>query len=216
MSFVAGHDPGQTEPAGTGNRFKVWPLFARSIGARKLKAGCWWPVKPFTGKASARLGGSSRHGKGGIIAPSHALTGVPYTSGRLPNRQATSPPELIAAAHASSFSMTLADELKAAGYAAHQIHTTATVTMEQVGTRWTMAQVHLEVVATVPDGEQFDFMDATLRAKANCPVSHLLTANISMEAKLKRGLGATVSLPIKAPPQASSHPKNPKKQKELE
>jgi len=115
--------------------------------------------------------------------------GVLYASGQLTNRKATSPPELIAAAHASSFSMTLADELKSAGYAAHQIHTTATVTMEQIGTRWTMAQVHLEVVATVRDGEQFDFMDATLRAKANCPVSRLLTANISMQARLKRGLG---------------------------
>ncbi len=85
--------------------------------------------------------------------------------------------------------MTLADELLAAGYTAHQIDTTATITMEHIAARWTMTRVHLEVVATVTDGEQFDFVDATLRAKANCPVSRLLTANISMQARLKRGLG---------------------------
>jgi len=86
--------------------------------------------------------------------------------------------------------MTLAEELKASGYAAHQIHTTATATMERLGIRWMMTRIHLEVIATVRDGEQFDFMDATLRAKANCPVTRLLTANISMEAQLKRGLAA--------------------------
>lgn len=143
-------------------------------------------VKPFKGQASATWSG-----KGGLTTSSLALAGVAYTSGRRANRKATSPPELIAAAHASSFSMTLAEELEAAGYAAHQIHTTAAVTMEQIGTRWMMTRIHLEVIATMPDGEQFDFMDATLRAKANCPVSRLLTANISMEAKLKRGPGAT-------------------------
>lgn len=166
-------------------------------------------MKPFTGQASVVWDGDSQRGKGSITAPSQALTGVPYTPARLPNPKATNPPELIAAALASSFSMTLATELEAAGYGAHQIHTTAAVTMEQIGTRWMMTRIHLEVIATMPDGEQFDFMDATLRAKANCPVSRLLTANISMEARLKRGLGAN---PVKAAPQASSsRSKNPKK-----
>lgn len=100
----------------------------------------------------------------------------------------THPSELIAAAHASSFSMALADELGAAGYPVHQIDTTATVTVERIAARWTMSRIHLEVIATVPDGEQFDFVDATLRAKANCPVSRLMTANISMNAGLKRAL----------------------------
>ena len=97
----------------------------------------------------------------------------------------TNPSELIAAAHAGSFSMTLAEELQAGGYIAHRIDTTATVTMEYVAARWTMTRVHLDVVATVPHGHQFEFVDAALRAKANCPVSRLLIANISMEAKLK-------------------------------
>ena len=87
--------------------------------------------------------------------------------------------------------MTLADELRTAGYTTHQIDTTATITMEHVAMRWTMTRIHLEVLATVRNGEQFDFVDATLRAKANCPVSRLLTANISLQAQLKRGSGRT-------------------------
>jgi osmotically inducible protein OsmC len=100
----------------------------------------------------------------------------------------THPSELLAAAHAGSFSMALSDELRAAGYPVHRIDAAATVTMECVATRWTMTRVHLEVIATMEQGEEFDFVGATLRAKANCPVSRLLSANISMEAGLKRGL----------------------------
>jgi len=48
-----------------------------------------------------------------------------------------------------------------------------------------MTQIHLDVIATVPDAVQCDFIDAALRAKLNCPVSRLLSANISMAAKLK-------------------------------
>ncbi len=86
--------------------------------------------------------------------------------------------------------MTLAAELGAAGYPVHRIDTTATVTVEHIAARWTMSRIHLEVLATVLDGEQFDFVDATLRAKANCPVSRLMNANISMQARLKRDLVA--------------------------
>ena len=115
----------------------------------------------------------------------------------------TNPSELIAAAHAGSFSMTLAEELKAAGYCASEIDTTAIVTTEHIGTRWTITRAHLEVIATVPQGEQFDFVDATLRAKANCPVSRVLIANISMQAKLKPGPGTG---PLAAPRPAAKDP----------
>jgi osmotically inducible protein OsmC len=101
-------------------------------------------------------------------------------------RRGTSPPELIAAAHAGSFSMTLANELDEAGYCPHQIDTLATVTMEDVAAGWTMTQIHLEVVAIVPRVAQCDFVDAALRAKANCPISRSLNANISMTAKLSQ------------------------------
>jgi hypothetical protein len=94
--------------------------------------------------------------------------------------------------------MTLADELAAGGYPVHRIDIAATVTMECMATLWTITRIHLEVVATVQDGEAFDFVGATLRAKANCPVSRLLGANISMKAGLKRG-PVPARLPIRKP-----------------
>jgi lipoyl-dependent peroxiredoxin len=100
---------------------------------------------------------------------------------------------MIAAAHAGSFSMTLANELGEAGYSPRQIDTTATVTMENIAARWTMTQVHLDVIATVPEVAQYDFIDAALRAKANCPISRSLNASISMRAKLKpHGVAAQI------------------------
>jgi osmotically inducible protein OsmC len=65
-------------------------------------------------------------------------------------RQGTNPPELVAAAHAGSFSVTLANELGVAGYRPRQIDTTATVTMEDMAAGWTMTQIHLDVIAAVP------------------------------------------------------------------
>jgi osmotically inducible protein OsmC len=97
------------------------------------------------------------------------------------------PPELIAAAHAGSFSLTLANELAEAGYRPRQIDTTATVTMENMTSGgWALTQIHLDVTATVPKAAECDFVDAALLAKANCPVSRALNANISMRAKLNR------------------------------
>jgi len=142
-------------------------------------------MKPYTQKASAIWRGGQRRGGGIITTPSAVLQSEAYTFGRDAARNGTSPPELIAAAHAGSFSMTLANELGDAGYRPSQIDTTATVTMEDIAAGWTMTQIHLDVVATVPRVAQCDFVDAALRAKANCPISRSLNANISMRAKLK-------------------------------
>ena len=101
-------------------------------------------------------------------------------------RRGTSPAELIAAAHAGSFSMTLANELGEAGYRPRQIDTTATVTMEDIAAGWTMTQIYLDVIASVPKVAHCDFVDAALRAKANCPISRSLNANISMRATLSQ------------------------------
>jgi hypothetical protein len=62
--------------------------------------------------------------------------------------------------------------------------------MENIAAGWTMTQIHLDVVATVPKVAQCDFIDAALRAKANCPISRSLNANISMCAKLSDGTAA--------------------------
>jgi osmotically inducible protein OsmC len=58
--------------------------------------------------------------------------------------------------------------------------------MENMAAGWTMTQIHLDVIAAVPRVAECDFVDAALRAKANCPISRALNANISMRAKLNR------------------------------
>src|SRR5437870_8197943 len=141
-------------------------------------------MKPYTRTASVLWLGTGQGGRGAISTPSTILKKTPYLSGSDRRRRGTNPPELIAAAHAGSFSMTLANELGEAGYRPRQIDTTATVTMEIIAAAWTMTQIHLDVIATVPKVAQCDFVDAALRAKANCPISRSLNANISMRAKL--------------------------------
>lgn len=146
-------------------------------------------MKPYTRKASVLWQGTRQRGKGAISTPSAVLKKAAYDSGSDSKRRGTNPPELIAAAHAGSFSMTLANELGEAGYSPRHIDTTATVTMEDIAARWTMTQIHLDVIATVPKVAQCEFIDAALRAKANCPISRSLNANISMRAKLSaRGI----------------------------
>jgi lipoyl-dependent peroxiredoxin len=145
-------------------------------------------MKPFATQASARWLGTRRRGKGAISTPSTALKMAALHPSGSRGRQGTNPCELIAAAHAGSFSLTLANELAEAGYRVRQIDTTASVTMEDLAGGWTLTQIHLDVVATVPKVAEYDFVDVALRAKANCPVSRALNANISMRAQLNRNL----------------------------
>jgi len=99
------------------------------------------------------------------------------------SRGGTNPPELVAAAVAGSFSLSLANELGKAGYKPRQIDTMATVTVEHMAAGWTLTQIRLDVTAKVPKVAECDFVDAALQAKANCPISRALNANISMCAK---------------------------------
>ena len=150
-------------------------------------------MKTFTRKASVLWVGTRARGKGAINTPGTVLKMALYASDGV-NRRGTNPTELIAAAHAGSYSLSLANELGEAGYRPRQIDTTAAVTMENIAAGWTMTQIHLDVVATVPQVAQCDFVDAALRAKANCPVSRALTANISMSARLS-GRAAVTPVP---------------------
>jgi osmotically inducible protein OsmC len=148
-------------------------------------------MKPLTRKATVIWLGMQKHGKA-AIATTAALRKTPYVfDTHLKAGRGTNPPKLIAAAHAGSFSMALANELEEAGYSPVQIETTATVAMEGIAAGWTMTQIHLDVIATVPNAAQCDFIDAALRAKSSCPISRLLDANISMRAKLTRRANAS-------------------------
>ena len=156
-------------------------------------------MKAYTRNASVLWLGTRLPGNGAITTPSGVLSEAPYACGSEIKRKGTSPAELVAAAHAGSFSMTLASELTQAGFCPRQIDTTATVTMENIVSGWTMTQIHLDVTATVPIVAQCEFVDAALRAKANCPISRSLNANISMRAILKPAL-ASVRLPTRRNP----------------
>lgn len=141
-------------------------------------------MKPYTRQASVIWRGRGRRGQGVIATPRSVVQRATPTCGRDFGRSGANPPELIAAAHAGSFSMTLAHELNEAGYRPTQVETTASITMEKLAARWTMTQIQLDVIATVMEVSQCEFVDAALRAKANCPISRSLNVNISMCAKL--------------------------------
>ena len=141
-------------------------------------------MKPYTRQASVRWLGKGQHAKAANYTSALQMTLCPKD--RDLKGRGVNPPELIAAAHAGSFSLTLANELEEAGYHPQQIDTTATVQMEYIAQGWTLTQIHLDVTARVPKAAECDFVDATLQAKANCPISRALNANISMRAKLNR------------------------------
>jgi lipoyl-dependent peroxiredoxin len=143
-------------------------------------------MKPYTRQASVRWSGTRQRGNGVISTPTASLKSTLYAGTASRERRGTNSPELMAAAHAGSFSLSLANELGTAGYRPRQIDTTATVTMENRADGWTITQIHLDVIAEVPKVAEYDFVDAALRAKANCPVSRALNVNISMRAQLNR------------------------------
>ncbi len=151
-------------------------------------------LKTYTRTASVSWLGNRQH-KGAITTPGAGLNEIGFAFGPDSKRGATNSPELIAAAHAGSFSISLANELGIAGFCPEKIDTTATVTMEGAAAGWRMTQIHLDVVAAVPRVLQCDFVDAALRAKANCPISQLVSANISMFARLNRRGAAARLLP---------------------
>jgi lipoyl-dependent peroxiredoxin len=145
-------------------------------------------MKPYARWASVRWLGTRQRGKGLLNTPSAARETAFHTTDGDIKRRGTNSPELVAAALAGSFSLTLANELGEAGYTPRQIDTKATVTMEMMPVGWTLTQIHMDVTAAVPRVKECDFVDAALQAKANCPISRALNANISMHAKLTRNL----------------------------
>lgn len=137
-------------------------------------------------KASAVWNGSLKEGKGRISTDSGVLRDTQYSfSTRFEDGAGTNPEELIAAAHAGCFSMALSGQLTNAGLTAESIDTTATVTMEKTDAGFTVTKVHLDVAATVPGADAQAFETAANNAKSGCPISRLLKAEITMDARLE-------------------------------
>jgi osmotically inducible protein OsmC len=136
-------------------------------------------------KASAIWNGSLKEGHGVISTGSGALTNKPYSfRTRFEDEPGTNPEELIGAAHASCFSMALSMILGMAGFTPLEIETHATVTLEQKDGGFAITSSHLDVKANVPGADGAAFQEAAAKAKAGCPVSKLLNATITMDAKL--------------------------------
>ena len=130
--------------------------------------------------------GSAKEGNGELSTQSETLKDVPYTfDARFGQGRGTNPEELIAAAHAGCFTMALAFKLAHEKYTPEGINTEATLKMEQVNGAWTITSVHLETRARVPGIDAGRFAELAADAKANCPVSRLLNAKITLYAALQ-------------------------------
>lgn len=137
-------------------------------------------------KASAVWHGDLKSGRGTISTESTVLKDTQYSFGaRFENGPGTNPEELIGAAHAGCFTMALSAELQKAGFVADTLETTATVTLDNhPQTSWTVTKIHLETTARVPGISAEQFAAIAAGAKAGCPISRLLKAEISLDAKL--------------------------------
>src|SRR3972149_7094747 len=137
-------------------------------------------------KASAVWQGGLKDGKGTISTDSRVLSDTQYSfSTRFENGIGTNPEDLAGAAPAGCFSMALSGQLGNAGLVAESIRTTATVNLEKTDAGFTVTEVHLDVTAKIPGASQQAFETAANNAKAGCPISRLLNAKITMEAKLE-------------------------------
>jgi len=138
-------------------------------------------------KASAIWKGGLKDGKGEFSAPSGVFSHTPYSfRTRFEDAPGTNPKELIAAAHASCFSMALSAQLGAANLTPETINATANLKMEKLDAGWAITTIHLDVTARVPSADDAAFQKAADNAKAGCPVSKVLNAKITMTAKLER------------------------------
>jgi osmotically inducible protein OsmC len=137
-------------------------------------------------KASAIWRGDLKSGKGSISTESGVLKETQYSfCTRFENGTGTNPEELIAAAHAGCFSMAYSAELGKAGLTPASIQTTATVTLEKTDTGFSVTESHLEMTAKIPGADKAKALEIADAAKAGCPISRLLNARITLDAKLE-------------------------------
>jgi len=134
---------------------------------------------------SATWTGGFKDGKGAISTQTGALKAYPYSSGsRFESAAGTNPEELIAAGHAGCFTMALSLMLGEAGLTPERLDTTAVVTLEQVQGGFSISSVHLTLKAKVPGANDATLQSIAAKAKAGCPVSKLLKADITLDAQL--------------------------------
>ena len=144
-------------------------------------------------KASAVWKGSLKEGKGVVSTDSGVLSNTQYSfSTRFEDGRGTNPEELIAAAHAGCFAMALSGQLGNAGMTAESLEVTAAITLEKTDAGFTVIKSQLDLTARIPGADQAAFDKAAQAAKAGCPISRLLKAEITLTSRLltERATGA--------------------------
>jgi osmotically inducible protein OsmC len=137
-------------------------------------------------KGSAVWTGGLKDGKGTVSTASGVLTNTQYSfATRFENGAGTNPEELIAAAHAGCFSMAFSAALEKAGLKADRIATEAAVSLEKQVAGFAITAVHLTMTGKVPGATDEQFQKVAADAKAGCPVSKVLNAKITLDAKLE-------------------------------
>ncbi len=136
--------------------------------------------------ASALWKGGLKDGHGTLSTDSGVLSDTKYSfTTRFEGTPGTNPEELIAAAHAGCFSMALSAQLEKEGLKADYIKTSAAVTLEKLDQGFSITTIHLTVAAKIANATQKIFDTVTHNAKEGCPVSKLMNAKITMDAKLE-------------------------------
>lgn len=136
-------------------------------------------------KGSAVWQGGLKDGKGELTTESGALSSYPYGfNTRFEGKKGSNPEELIGAALAGCFSMAMSKALGDSGYEAKRLDTVARVTLEQDGDGFSITKILLSLNADIPEIDQAKFDEVSQAVKAACPVSKLLKAEITLDAKL--------------------------------
>ena len=134
-----------------------------------------------TRNASARYEGFGKTGKGHVSSDSGVLDNTPYSfNTRFGDEKGTNPEELIAAAHASCFTMALSFGLAGAGYTEGTLETKAAVKLEQDGAGFKVTRSDLTLTASVPGIDPDQFASLAADAEKNCPISKVLNAEITL------------------------------------
>ena len=136
-------------------------------------------------KAKAAWRGTGREGSGDLSTDSGVLSETPYSfRSRFENEKGTNPEELLAAAHAGCFTMALAFVMQTAGYTPSELLTEAAVSIEPEGGGFRITRSALSLTASVPSLDEATFRELVSTAEKNCPVSNVLRADVTVEAKL--------------------------------
>jgi lipoyl-dependent peroxiredoxin len=140
-------------------------------------------------RGSAVWNGTGTEGTGRLNTFSGALKDQPYSAAMRfqseDGRAGTNPEELIAAAHAGCFNMALSFQLTGAGFPPEELSTEAVMTIEKEGVHWTITSVQLKLRGRVPGVSEDKFQELAQAAKAGCPVSKVLNAEITLDAELE-------------------------------